>query len=383
MATVESIERFQQQRRNAIAAQEHEERRNSENRDHDEEQGSTERLAGLLRETITRAHNAVRLRLGRQEADERLELLKTLNPAFLNVSAIRGIEYAGWLALIPAAYVLDCLLFAPNGRHLAQRSFPGQPGMIFAMSFMIPAVVLAVENGISNYLTDWRDSQQKRLMHTAGVWSAAVVATIIVPALVAVTQWALAPAGASNRLTAMFTFQSLALIATALLTHGLVVFGGRRAREAKAFALYKSSESRLRRQSRRLNNDYESNRRAMAEAFTDYRRELDLHNARYPTRLITPGPFDQITAEELNNWFGYQVVILEGQNTNDPPGGAGGDDDSPPAPPAAAGSPPPTPQPPTPAPAEATDGEGVEDYYRSLLSQRISEEESEVRVTNS
>ena len=381
MATVESIGKFQQQRQDVIAHNEREEQQNSDTRNRSEEQSSLGRINELLRETISRARNAVNLRLGRQEADERLELLKTLNRSFLNVSAAQTVEYLGWAALIPAAYVLDCLLFAPNGRHLAQRSFPGQNTMVSVMSFVVPAVVLALENGIANYLIDWRENQQKRVLHTSGVWSAAVLATVIVPALVAVTQWALLPVNSSNRLAAMFTFQSLALIIIALLTHGLVVFGGRRARDAKAFGFYKFGEFRLRRQSRRLNNDYESHRRAMAQAFTDYRRELDVHNSRYPMAQIAPGPFDRTTAEELNNWFGYRVVILEDQDANDT-GGNTGDDrgGSPLSPPNPDVSP--TPQPPAPAPQGSGPDEGIEDYYRSLLSQRISEEESEVKVSN-
>lgn len=387
MATLESLLELDHRRRDVVAVREREDRRRSLERERNEERASVTRLTGLLRDTITRAHNGARLLLERREADENLKLLDTVNPDFVDVPTIRKIEYVGWAALLPAAYVLDCLLFAPNARHLAQRSFPGNSTMIVSMSFVIPGIVIALENGIGNYLIDWRENQRKRVSHTFAVWSAAVLSTVVMPALVAATQWAIQPTSSSNRLAAMFTFQSIALVAMALLTHGLIVFGGRRARDSKAFVAYKAGQLRFRRQNRRLNNNYEADRRAMADTFMEYRRELDVFNVGHPDTPISAGPFDRKTAEELNEWFGYEVVILEGQTANGLPGSGRNDegaaravtDPTPEPQPEPRGWPAPGADSPSPTPDSGIGDDGVEEYYRSLLLRRITDEESEVR----
>src|SRR6185503_13845439 len=203
MATIYSHQEFERRAQDVAAARASDRQRREEARGRDHEHGRLENINRLLRETISRAHVAVRLQLEGMEVDAKLKLQQAVNQEFLNLSAVRALEYAGWAATTPAAYVVDCILFAPNARHLAQRAFPGQGVMIAVMSFVIPGVVIALENAIANHLTDWRESHDKRILHTLGVWSAAVLATLVMPALIAVTQWAAQPADPSARLAVM------------------------------------------------------------------------------------------------------------------------------------------------------------------------------------
>jgi hypothetical protein len=388
MSTTDLLQELERRERDFVTARGRERQRRAVEREREQERLSLERVNRWLREAITRAHDSARLLLERQEADKKLRLLQTLNPKFVSVPAGRVVKYATLSATVPAAYIIDCLLFAPNARHLAQRTFPGQTTMIMVVSFVIPLVLLALETTVANHLASVRKNREGNSLGTAVAWATAIVATAVMPALVAVTQLAIQPPGPSSRLGLMFSFQTLAMVVTALLAHGLIVFGGRQARQAKAFVFYyKPCEFRIRRRNNRLNNSYVSNRRAMADAFINYRRELDVHNAHYRNSQVEPGPFDRTTAQQLNNWFGYIVVDLQGLNADGAgtPENIGGQADAP-----SGGQPEPPPPPrsadvePDASPAQTQNPEdnGVEEYYRSLLSQRVGEEESEVRVTS-
>lgn len=387
MATVESLRELEQEEHDLIAERERNDQRRASGREQEERRVSVERLNQYLAETITRAHRALQLQLDQREATAWLRHLRVLNRDFANASAVRLISYWLWFLTTPAAYALDCLLFAPNARHLAQGAFPGWPIVIFVMSFIIPLVLLLLENVISHRLTDARLHAGSEIS-SFFIWAAAIAATIVMPALIAVTQLAAQAASLSPRLLLMHRFQMLAMVLIALLSHGLVVFSGQKGQQAKAFVFFKLQEFIRRWRSRNLERVYRVERRAMADSYTSYRQGLDAHNAEHPDAPIEHGQVDRTTAEQVNDWFGYRVIILDGQRGGDQAQGFNlQPDDIEPHPPAeanrVANQPPSTPQ---GAHATATaqtptgQDEAVEDYYQSLLSYRRSEEDSEVRV---
>jgi len=126
---------------------------------------------------------------------------------------------------------------------------------------------------------------------------------IPLPTLVGATNIAAAPAARTSTIQTILTLEIIGLVALSVVMHGVILYGGQLAADARGYLF---SKLRLRRATRKLNKfrkQFYSALKELRNAYTRHLRAVDDHNQQFGTRLL-PGPFDRVTQELLAEIFG-------------------------------------------------------------------------------
>ncbi len=173
-------------------------------------------------------------------------------------------------------------------------------------------MLLFIEIGIGLQRDLARDEGGFGLRLRVWGWTTVGVAlALVVPLAAVATTLAVQPSVSDPEAAASLRMQTAALAILAFAGHLLVLFGGRHAHDAKAFAAFKLRQLWLRAKA----DLYERRARMLAEAavaaFKTYYHEHQSHNAVFPGARLEFGPFDALTRELINESFGYEFIILK------------------------------------------------------------------------
>lgn len=317
------------------------------------------------------AREATARRQDRNAADNRLQELIRHHPELAQPNLRETLRH--WLSVcgLVAVVLFDCVISAPTAEYLAGTYLGIQGVRVFASVIAFAVAVVLVEL----YFSVCRYSAREEGEASFWLWQgAAIVMLLIMSSLVAATQ--LASAEAPDR-DGVFWLRCGALVLLALLLHGAVLFGGRYAHDGKAYVSFTLRRGRLNRQIALDGRAAEQSARRAGDGFGAYMAQMTAFNKTYPDARIDPAMFDRETQQVLEQHFGYPVI-----ETRTPP--PRGDDPAPeggrPAAPNGSdgnGSHPTGWNAGTPTAAD--DGDGENEYLRSLLNRRIREDEAEVR----
>jgi hypothetical protein len=215
------------------------------------------------------------------------------------------------LVVLVAVWWIDFLLFSSTAEYFAGRVFHSWLWLVPLVCLFSPAILLLIEIGIGLQ----RDLARDEGGFGSGVrvfgWTTiGVLLALVVPLAAVAATLAAQPSVFDPEATAALRMQAAALAILAFAGHLLVLFGGRHAHEAKAFAAFKLRQLSLRTRVQLC----ERRARAMAEAatsaFKGYYHQREIHNAEFPHAPVEVGPFDALTRGLINERFGYEFITI-------------------------------------------------------------------------
>lgn len=317
------------------------------------------RISHRLNQALVNMRSGARRAAEARQAFLQLEQEKSQlidrNPNLANVDVRRQTMFIWIVICILAAYGLDLILFAAVAGYLVQQNFSGSPHLALVAQFLVPAFIVILEMALSMQ----RDAAYRDYYEGFGTrlrtwfWTALTAfCTLVMPAAVIATFLA----GQGEDFVPWVSIPLIiALAGLSLISHVLMLCGGRLALESKSWALFRLRMSGLESRSRYAQRAYQGNSQTAADLLSTYLQDLKTHNDTYSTSKIEPGPFDKSTREVLNEAYGYEVIRTP-----------------------AAGEPS-TPGPTTRAKAPVDPPQSEPSDWHSTFDQQMREQEAEVR----
>jgi uncharacterized membrane protein YciS (DUF1049 family) len=122
---------------------------------------------------------------------------------------------------------------------------------------------------------------------------------LMLSAMLVATHLVTLPEGASGWWLAVSGFQMFGLLAVALVMHGVVLYGGSTAVEAKAYLYLKVRGGRLNRRIRRAEEAYQQTASAATLAYARHEGLAHEFRAGFPAAALPPATFDATTTAVL------------------------------------------------------------------------------------
>lgn len=366
-------------------------------------------LDQCLPETHRAAHRADQWRSTHQETTTRREQLEDAHPELIDLNGRQVVGYLLLVLMLGALYLVDLLVFSPTAEYLARTFLSGHPWLQTVARFLIPLCILLIELGLASKLYFAREEAARAGSRGASYWFwflLALLFALVMPTLVIATQMAAHVETVSERMEIIYGWQMVALVILTFVTHLLVIFGGRPSHDAKTYLLYRHRHRSLSRAIRQQDAGFEREAQNATLSFSTYLRTLNAYNDATPQARVTPGPFDAVTRHLINERYGYEVI--QSPSVNNPGNGAAGVNPNGGAPASPTGAsarqpnPSPSPRPaqtgspssttptppagasmPTASAQAADDAQGdaaMEEYYRTVLTQQVRNQDSEVQV---
>jgi len=271
---------------------------------------SRRRVQGLLHRNRTVAHRTASYRDARNSRQEAKRVLEAQHPDFVAANAgKRTADYIIAFSIVAVA-LIDMLLFGALAEFLVRLGFNGNEAMILAAKIVLPFLVVWLELKVATQLAMEQEKHIEGMGKTRQYWLYLFFAIVIVSIMTAIsltTTLAIrngAPAGA--RLS--FDVMAFGLAALAFAAHGLVLFGGQSANQAMAHVVFNVQRRHIANGINRYARRYQQEADQLSIIMTNYMNSFTDHNARYLDAPVTPGPFDRVTREIVNEVFGYEVI---------------------------------------------------------------------------
>lgn len=331
------------------------------------------RLNGLLRRI---AHQTQRTLDRKNENQEHLGRFEQMHPEFIPVTTHEIVRFFVFTLVIIAAYVSDLLMINQVAEYLTGMAFSGDKSAINIGRFIVPAVIILIEIGISELIVYARKYANQYVNRAPELpWIlVGIVFLLIMPSILIATHLANTQ-GFNAEVKEIFNWQAIGLVALALVSHSIVIFGGRPMHEAKAFGIFKAKQVLLRTRLWFLNRKYSRQCTKLIGTFSNYAELLTDYNGRFSPQ-IQAGPFDRMTREVVNQLMGYEAIAM--------PSGLGNDSSAPPSTPlnspVITGSVYGDGSDPSQNRSEQAETPGIEEgYLRTILSRYQREADSEVK----
>ena len=234
------------------------------------------------------------------------------HPDFVGLHFRSAAAFGFLLVILVSVWWVDFLLFSATAEYFAGRVFYRWLWLIPVVCFFSPAVLLVIEIGIGLQRDLARDEGGLRSRLSVWGWTAVgVLLALVVPLAAVATTLAMQPSVSDPDAAASLRMQTAALAVLAFAGHLLVLFGGRHAHNAKAFAAFKLHQWLLRRKGQMHDRRARTMGEAAVAAFESYYHERQLHNAAFPGARLEFGPFDALTRALINEHFGYEFITLK------------------------------------------------------------------------
>jgi hypothetical protein len=268
-----------------------------------------QRLARRVTQSILRvqsfAHDAQRFRVALERVTSELQRLYLLNRELMLVNAKRkGGYFLIWLALL-ACCLLDFTLLSSVAEYFARRVY-SDTAMVMLVRIVIPVAIVSIEMLIScqrAFAQDYRSEfGEKKRSRTWKVFTLGLL--IFLPAMLIATQLVTLPETVTQFWLTVSFVQLVGLVALAVVTHGVVLFGGNLAVEAKAYLYLKFCLRRLMSREKRLGDRLHTATLELTQAYVLYisqARELVME---FPNSHVEPARFDSTTRSLLSETYG-------------------------------------------------------------------------------
>ena len=271
----------------------------------------------------SRARHAAEARRSSQQLDQEKNRLIGLNPNLASVDVRHETMYRWIVICMFAAYGLDLVLFAAVAGYLVQQNFSGSPRFAMVAQFLMPAFIVIIEMALSMQ----RDAAYRDYLQGFGTRLRKVAWTELTAFCTLVMPMAVIATFLAGQGEDFAPWISIPLIITlaglSLVSHVLMLCGGRLALESESWAMFRMRMSGIQNRSRQAQRAYQPNSQIAADLLSYYLQDLKSHNDSYPESRIEPGPFDKDTREVLNEVYGYDVIRTPAANEQPARGGGG------------------------------------------------------------
>jgi hypothetical protein len=261
---------------------------------------------------LTFAHLAAKYQRALGEARQKFETLREINLELMVADARRRAAYVVVLVASLAVYAIDFILLSAVAEYFARRVY-SDPFMVTLARAIVPAAILMIEIMIASqraFAQEW--AVENGSSKTSWLWVLfSLLLLCVLPSMLVATHIVSMPARMTQSLEIVNILQMVGLVALAVVMHGVVLYGGQLAVEAKA-SLYLTYRSwRLGRQVRRLDEKYQKVATSATHAYILHERAVQEYRSLYPSSDLTPGPFDLTTQRLLRTRLGHEIPGLQ------------------------------------------------------------------------
>lgn len=269
-----------------------------------ERQNSLRQIAQSAARVCSLSHDADKLRRKATSLVQEVGAFVHLNADLALAPARRVAAYILMWAAPLAVWFVDYVLLGAVLEYFARRIYT-DPAMVTVARTIIPAAIVTIEMMIASQRSfvheQVLESGQSRSRWTWDVFP--LLMLIPLPAMVVATHYASVPAIRTPAFETILRLQLIGLVALSVVMHGVVLYGGQLAFEAKAYFFFKLRISRGNRKLKHWQSKFESTITELANAYMRHVRLIDEHNSQFGAQLIL-GPFDVVTQELLAEVFG-------------------------------------------------------------------------------
>jgi hypothetical protein len=260
---------------------------------------------------LTFAHLAARYQRARGEARQKFETLREINLELMVADARRRAAYVVVLVASLAVYAIDFILLSAVAEYFARRVY-SDPFMVTLARAVVPAAILSIEIMIASqraFAQEWEIEHGSS--KTSWLWVFfSLLLLCVLPSMLVATHIVSMPSRMTRSLEIVNILQMIGLVALAVVMHGVVLYGGQLAVEAKAYIYLTYRSWRLGRQVRRLDEKYQKAATSATHAYILHERAVQEYRSIYPSSDLTPGPFDLTTHRLLRTRLGREIPGL-------------------------------------------------------------------------
>jgi hypothetical protein len=259
----------------------------------------------------TYAHLAAQYQRALTVAQQKLQMLREINLELVMADAKRRAGYVIILVAALAVYGVDFILLSAVAEYFARRVYT-DPFMVGLARLVIPAAILIIEIMIASqraFAQDW--AVEHGASKTTWIWVVfSFLLLCVLPSMLVATHIASMPTKMTQNLEIVNILQMVGLVALAIVMHGVVLYGGQLAVEAKAFLYLTFRSWRLNRRIGSLDNKYQKATTSATRAYILHERIVQEYRAMFPNSEMNPGPFDITTHRLLQTRLGRKIPGL-------------------------------------------------------------------------
>lgn len=259
----------------------------------------------------TYAHLAAKYQRALSAAQQKLQMLREINIELVMADAKRRAGYVIILIAALAVYGIDFILLSAVAEYFARRVYTDQ-FMVGLARLIIPAAILIIEMMIASqraFTQEW--AVEHGSAKTSWIWVVfSLLLLCVLPSMLVATHIVTMPARMTQSLEVVNALQMVGLVALAIVMHGVVLYGGQLAVEAKAYLYLTYRSWRLNRQVGRLDSKYQKAATDATRAYILHERIVQEYRTLFPNSDISPGPFDIITSRLLQTRLGREIPGL-------------------------------------------------------------------------
>lgn len=260
-----------------------------------------ERTAARLGVVAHEAHD-IRLRATTRAHELQAYLQRNVELAFATAARVAGYVLL-WLAPF-AALAVDYVLLGSVLEYFARRVYT-DPEMVTVTRIIIPMAIVTVEMIISaQRVYAQEQALESGHSHSHWIWHLFPMLMIVpLPILVVATNIAAAGTARTPTFDTILKLEIVGLVALSVVMHGIILYGGQMAAEARAYFFLQLKLWRGNYSLKRLRQRFKS---TIVEMLNVYRRHVRLVNEQNDQHglHLQPGPFDLVTQELLAEVFG-------------------------------------------------------------------------------
>jgi hypothetical protein len=257
------------------------------------------------------AHLAAKYQRALSATREKFQMLREINLELLMADAKRRAGYVIVLIAGLAVYGIDFILLSAVAEYFARRVY-SDPYMVMLARIVIPAAILIIEIMIASqraYAQEW--AVEHGTSKTSWLWVVfSLLLLCVLPSMLVATHIVTMPARMTQNLEVVNILQMVGLVALAVVMHGVILYGGQLAVEAKAYLYLTYRSWRLNGQIKRLDEKYQKAATSATQAYIMHERTVQEYRSLYPNSDLTPGPFDLTTHRLLQTRLGREIPGL-------------------------------------------------------------------------
>jgi uncharacterized membrane protein YciS (DUF1049 family) len=257
------------------------------------------------------AHLAARYHAALEAVKQQLRAMREINLELMLADAKRRASYTVVLVAAVAVYSVDFILLSAVAEYFARRVY-SDPIMVGLARGVIPAAILIIEMMIASqraFAHEW--DAEHGASKTSWIWVVfSLLLLCFLPSMLIATHIVTMPARATQTMETVNILLMVGLVALAVVMHGVVLYGGHLAVEAKAYLYLKLRSRRLNRQIKRLDNKYQKAVASATRAYILHERLVQEFGWLFPDASMSIGPFDITTRLLLQTRLGRELPGL-------------------------------------------------------------------------